>query len=49
MNLYENIFADVIEFNQYVSMRADEGVVVTPISVIPTGGKLWIFYTTKNK
>ena len=49
MELYEQIFNDVMEFNYYINMRLiNDGLVITPISVIPKNGKLWIFYTREE-
>lgn len=49
MELYEAIFADVMEFNDYVNMRlVNDRVFITAISVIPKNGKLWIFYTREE-
>ena len=41
MELYEQIFNDVMEFNDYVNMRLiNDKLFITPISVIPKNGKL---------
>jgi hypothetical protein len=49
MELYEQIFTDVMEFNDYVNMGLiNDKLIITPICVIPTNGKLWIFYTKEQ-
>lgn len=49
MELYETLFNDVMEFNDYVNMRLiDANLIIIPISVIPKSGKLWIFYTKEE-
>ena len=49
MELYEQIFIDVMEFNDYVNMRLiNDRLFITPISVVPINGRLWIFYTREE-
>ena len=49
MELYEQIFNDLMEFNDYVNMRLiNDRLLITPISVIPKNGKFWIFYTREE-
>ena len=49
MELYEEKFNDLMEFNDYVNMRLiNDRLLIIPISVIPKGDKLWIFYTTEE-
>ena len=49
MELYEEKFNDLMEFNDYVNIRLIiDRLIITPVSVIPKGGKLWIFYTREE-
>ena len=49
MELYEQIFNDIMEFNDYVNIRLiNDRVSIIPITVIPKNGKLWIFYTKEE-
>ena len=49
MELFEALFNDLMEFNDYVNMRfINDKLVIIPISVIPKNGKLWIFYTREG-
>lgn len=49
MELYEALFNDLMEFNDYVNIRLiNDKLYITPVSVIPKNGKLWIFYTREE-
>ena len=49
MELYEQLFIDVMEFNDYMNIRlVEDKILIIPISVVPKNGKLWIFYTREE-
>ena len=49
MELFEEKFNDLMEFNDFVNMSLiNERLIILPVSVIPENGKLWIFYTREE-
>ena len=49
MELYEEMFNDLMEFNDYINIcLIDDRVIIIPISVVTKNGKLWIFYTKEE-
>jgi hypothetical protein len=49
MELYEEVFETVMEFNDFVNIALiSEDMIITPISVLKKGAKLQIFYTKES-